>query len=313
MQLLLAAGLMAGVAAMLRWGPSLGIVPVLALVALVLGLWRRPKATVAALVLLAFGLGMVRAATHQSAQPPSIDTFEQGIEVRVAGRIVRPPDLEKRRPLTLDIRSADPVYAGSDSLRAVGGRVDVFSFSPLYSEGQDLDVSGILRLYDPPPSDPRRFPIGRIDRPVVEIRPGSGGGATGLLAEVRNRVDQAIKLALPEPHSALLSAILLGIRSEIPRPLMNDMNAAGLTHLIAISGYNVTLLAIVIRRLAGVLLGRRAIFVVMALLPVYAVLVGADPPVVRATIMAELVLFPSLVARASPPCPTPLPSPAAIP
>lgn len=299
MQLLLAAGLMAGVAAMLRWRPSLGIVPVLALVALALGLWRRPKATVAGLVLLAFGLGMVRAATHQSAQPPSIDTFEQGIEVRLTGRIVRPPDLDKRRPLTLDIRSADPVYAGSDSSRAVGGRVDIYSFSPLYSEGQELDVTGILRLYDPPPSDPRRFPIGRIDRPIVEIRPGSGGGATGLLAEVRNRLDRAIKSALPEPHSALLSAILLGIRSDIPRPLMNDMNAAGLTHLIAISGYNVTLLMIVIWCLAGVLLGRKAVVVVMALLLAYAVLVGADPPVVRATIMAELVLFAWIVGRGS--------------
>ena len=165
--------------------------------------------------------------------------------------------------------------------------------------GQDLEVSGILRLYDPPPSDPRRFPIGRIDRPVVEIRPGSGGGATGLLAKVRNRIDRAIKQALPEPHSALLSAILLGIRGDIPRPLINDMNAAGLTHLIAISGYNVTLLAMVIRRLAGVLFGRRAVFVVMAVLPMYAALVGADPPVVRATILAELVLFAWIVGRES--------------
>ena len=290
---------MAGAAAMLRWGPSLGVIPVLALIAIALGLWRRPKATIAALTLLAFGVGMVRAATHQSVQPPLIDTFEQGIEVRVTGRVIRLPDADKRRPLTLDIRSADPVYAGSDGARTVGGRVHVYSFSPLYSEGQDLEVSGILRLYDPPPSDPRRFPIGRIDRPVVQIVPGSGGGATGLLAKVRNRIDRAIKQALPEPHSALLSAILLGIRGDIPRPLINDMNAAGLTHLIAISGYNVTLLAIVIRRLAGVLLGRKAVFVVMAVLPVYAILVGADPPVVRATIMAELVLFAWLVGRES--------------
>ena len=290
---------MAGAAAMLRWGPSLGMIPVLALAAVALGLWRRPKATVAALVLLAFGVGMVRAATHQSVQPPLIDTFEQGIEVRLTGRVIRLPNPDKRRPLTLDIWSADPVYAGSGGARTVGGRVHVYSFSPLYSVGQELEVSGILRLYDPPPSDPRRFPIGRIDRPVVETKPGSGGGATGLLAEVRNRMDRAIKQALPEPHSALLSAILLGIRADIPRPLMNDMNAAGLTHLIAISGYNVTLLAIVIRRLAGVLLGRRAVFVVMAVLPMYAILVGADPPVVRATIMAELVLFAWIVGRES--------------
>ena len=155
---------MAGVAAMLRWGPSLGIVPVLAVVALALGLWRRPKATVAALVLLAFGLGMVRAATHQSVQPPSIDTFEQGIEVHLTGRIVRPPDIEKRRPLTLDIRSADPVYAGSDSSRAVGGRVDVFSFSPLYSEGQELDVSGDTPALRPAASRSQAIPH-RPDRP----------------------------------------------------------------------------------------------------------------------------------------------------
>ena len=77
------------------------------------------------------------------------------------------------------------------------------------------------------------------------------------------------------------------------------MNAAGLTHLIAISGYNITLLAMVIRRLAGVLFGRRAVFVVMAVLPMYAALVGADPPVVRATIMAELVLFAWIVGRES--------------
>ena len=290
---------MAGAAAMLRWGPSLGMIPVLAFIAVALGLWRRPKATVAALTLLAFGVGMVRVATHQSVQPPSIDTFEHGIKVRVTGRVIRLPDADKRRPLTLNIRSADPVSDESDGARTVGGRVHVYSFSPLYTESQDLEVSGILRLYDPPPSDPKRFPIGRIDRPAVQILPGSGGGATGLLVEVRNRIDRAIKQALPEPHSALLSAILLGIRADIPRPLVNDMNAAGLTHLIAISGYNVTLLAIVIRRLAGVLLGRRAVFVVMAVLPVYAILVGADPPVVRATIMAELVLFAWIVGRES--------------
>ncbi len=290
---------MAGAAAMLRWGPSLGMIPVLALIAIALGLWRRPKATIAALTLLAFGVGMVRAATHQSVQPPLIDTFEQGIEVRVTGHVIRLPDPDKRRPLTLGIRSADPISDDPDGARTVGGRVHLYSFSPLYSEGQDLEVSGILRLYDPPPSDPKRFPIGRIDRPVVQIVPGSGGGATGLLAEVRGRVDRAIKQALPEPHSALLSAILLGIRADIPRPLINDMNAAGLTHLIAISGYNITLLAMVIRRLAGVLFGRRAVFVVMAVLPMYAALVGADPPVVRATIMAELVLFAWIVGRES--------------
>ena len=126
---------MAGAAAMLRWGPSLGILPVLAFVGVALGLWKRPKATVAALTMLAFGVGMVRAA-NPPIRTAALDRYVRArIEVRVTGRVIRLPDADKRRPLTLDIRSADPVYAGSDGARTVGGRVHVYSFSPLYSEG----------------------------------------------------------------------------------------------------------------------------------------------------------------------------------
>ncbi len=164
---------MAGAAAMVRWGLVPGTILVLGLAAVVLALTRRPRATVAALRLLAFGVGMLRAATHESAQPPSVETFKEGFELRLTGRIVRLPDSDKRRPLTLDIQSAAPGLADSPSAdsgdpREVGGRVHVYSFSRSYFEGQILEVSGILRLYDPPPINPARFPIGRIDRPLVQ-------------------------------------------------------------------------------------------------------------------------------------------------
>ncbi len=80
---------------------------------------------------------------------------------------------------------------------------------------------------------------------------------------------------------------------------MSDLRGSGLIHLIAISGYNVTLRAIVIRRAAGFALGRRGVWAAIILLPLYAVFVGGDPPVVRATIMAELVLVAWLLERQS--------------
>ena len=168
---------MAGAAAMLRWGPSLGILPVLAFVGVALGLWKRPKATVAALTLLAFGVGMVRAATHQSVQPPLIDTFEQGIEVRVTGRVIRLPDptnggrsrLTSGQPTRFTLAPIARTAEGCTSIPA------------LYSDGP-ARMAGSLRLYDPPPS--QAIPDRRIDRPVVEI-------------EVRSDRPEA----LPEPHS----------------------------------------------------------------------------------------------------------------
>ena len=295
---------MAGTAIWVRWGSIGGLVPALTLGAILLCSLRRPRATVSGLTLLALALGLLRASADSAAQPPNIATFGEGIELRVVGRIVRLPDSDNRRPLTLEIQSAVPrdsadLNGEAATLPKVGGRLHVYSFSRAYSVGQTLQATGTLRLYDRAPTDPKRFPIGRLDRPLVEAKSGPDAGAQGLLGQLRRRLADAIAKALPEPHSALLSAILLGIRSEIPRQLLNEMNAAGLTHLIAISGYNITLLAIVIRRAAGVLLGRRSVLAVMVILPLYAVLVGGDPPVVRATIMAELVLLGWILGRES--------------
>ncbi len=162
--------------------------------------------------------------------------------------------------------------------------------------GGALAIEGTLNLYK---GFATRRTIGRIDRAWIRPQPHDRPTVLGGLASLRRRLDRAIDHALPQPHAGLLSAVLLGVRSDIPASVMNDLRGSGLIHLIAISGYNVTLLAIVIRRAAGFALGRRGVWVAIALLPLYAILVGGDPPVVRATIMAELVLVAWLLGRES--------------
>ena len=100
---------------------------------------------------------------------------------------------------------------------------------------------------------------------------------------------------MPEPEAALAKGILLGLRSSIPRDLTDDFNRSGISHLVAISGYNVMLLAgFSVASLAWIIGRRWAICCSIFIIVFYAVLVGASPSVLRATIMAVVVLTASL-------------------
>jgi competence protein ComEC len=105
---------------------------------------------------------------------------------------------------------------------------------------------------------------------------------------------------LPEPQAALLTGILLGVETGIPDELMDDFSATGTTHIIAISGFNITIIAGIFAGLARRLFGRRrATWVAIAGVAVYTVFVGASAAVVRAALMGVLYLWARHLGRAS--------------
>src|SRR5437773_154675 len=78
-------------------------------------------------------------------------------------------------------------------------------------------------------------------------------------ARIKRRSLAAISLALPPASAALLAGLLLGERSDLPRELDDGFRRAGVYHVLAVSGFNVVLLAapaLALCRLARV--GRRA-------------------------------------------------------
>ncbi len=116
----------------------------------------------------------------------------------------------------------------------------------------------------------------------------------------RRRAQAVIAAMLPEPQAALLTGILLGVESGIPEDLMADFAATGTAHIIAISGFNITILSGVFVGLALQVFARqRAIWVAMVAVAVYTLLVGASAAVVRAALMGLLYLLGRYVGRAS--------------
>ena len=87
----------------------------------------------------------------------------------------------------------------------------------------------------------------------------------------------------------------------MPAGLEEDLRRTGTTHLLVVSGQNVALLlGTTVALLTAVLARRRAALVALALLPGYVVLVGAEPPVVRAAIMAVGIAVAAISGRRTP-------------
>src|SRR5690606_27775648 len=109
---------------------------------------------------------------------------------------------------------------------------------------------------------------------------------------------RALERALPEPEAALARGILLGLRDGIPEDVNEAFNASGTSHLIAISGYNVMLVAgAVVGALAPIAGRQRATVLAMGVVGAYAAFVGGEPPVLRATLMALVMLGATLAGR----------------
>ncbi|MBI4092303.1 MAG: ComEC/Rec2 family competence protein [Candidatus Kerfeldbacteria bacterium] len=121
------------------------------------------------------------------------------------------------------------------------------------------------------------------------------------LGQVRDWTTRQINRSLPQPEAPFLAGLLLGSREEIPPEVRNDFRITGTSHIVAVSGYNVT---IVITMIAAALrtlpLPRvtRSILVFAGIIG-FVILTGGSPSVVRAGIMGALVVLAREVGRLS--------------
>lgn len=110
--------------------------------------------------------------------------------------------------------------------------------------------------------------------------------------DVRLRVRAAAGVRLPPDHAAILSGLVTGDTTGLSQTTRDSMLAAGLTHLVAVSGSNVALVLAGTTALAGAVRlgakGRRRCGVGALLW--FVVLVRGEPSVLRASVMAVLVL-----------------------
>ncbi|MFN8375981.1 MAG: ComEC/Rec2 family competence protein [Anaerolineae bacterium] len=135
---------------------------------------------------------------------------------------------------------------------------------------------------------------------AVEIlSTGHGNALYGWLLDLKRLAATAIARGLPEPHAGLLSGILLGEDRGISQGLVDDFSAVGASHIVAISGFNMSIVSATVMGLFRKMrVGDRAaaIFGISALL-IYTIFVGASASVLRAAIMSSLLIIAPLLKR----------------
>ena len=106
-----------------------------------------------------------------------------------------------------------------------------------------------------------------------------------------------VSAVIPEPHSALLGGLTFGAKQSMPKSLLEDFRSTGVIHIVVLSGYNVTIIADFIMRIFSFLPFYFGIgFGALGILA-FAIMAGASATVVRASIMAILVLLARATGR----------------
>jgi competence protein ComEC len=125
------------------------------------------------------------------------------------------------------------------------------------------------------------------------------GGLAYLADRLRERGEEALARGTPEPTSALLRGFVLGQDDRIDPRTVADFQRSGLAHLLAVSGQNVLLLALLaapILALLGVPL-RARLLCLLALIAIYVPVAGAGPSIQRAGVMGAAGVVATLAGR----------------
>jgi competence protein ComEC len=117
--------------------------------------------------------------------------------------------------------------------------------------------------------------------------------------EIRARAELALERGMPAREAALARGFVLGEDERVDSRTGEDFRRAGLSHLLAVSGQNVALLALLAMPLLAALgmpLRTRLVWV-LGLIAVYVPLAGAGPSIQRAGIMGALSVLATLAGR----------------
>jgi competence protein ComEC len=260
---------------------------------------RRPTLFRLLLGLGAVGCGGFR---YMSAVPlidsTHIAYYNDGAQVILTGLVSDEPQIHDR---FVDLRLQAEQITLSDMLSqpvlgAVLVRVRRF---PVIEYGTRIEVRGLLETPEKGTDFDYRAYLARqgihsivLFPQVTELAGGQGSKIRHTILAFKQRARQTIGRLIPEPQAALLKGILLGDESDMAMDMEAAFQVTGLSHIIAISGFNVTILAGVLMRLSRAVMPRRAaVSATIAGIAIYTVLVGADASVVRAAIMGGIYLF----------------------
>ena len=224
----------------------------------------------------------------------------------VTGKVINEPRLSSNQKLKFQLQTETVTILEEDEIikeGKVSGKlyvtVPLFLGNKIYP-GEIVKIKGIL--YQPRSSDNP----GAFDFKTYLYRQDIFAGLKGLEIhfnniqiepnygwwQIRRRIIRSQVKGLGSPLGQLLSSIVLGRRAvDLPEDIRNLFISAGLAHILAASGFHVSLLLGVILKLTNSLSARSKLIIGITILLIYLSLTGFSPSIMRAGLMGIAVLI----------------------
>lgn len=112
-----------------------------------------------------------------------------------------------------------------------------------------------------------------------------------IIDSLRHKFVAGIYTALPEPAASFALGLLVGQRSGLSKETTAILTAAGLTHIVAVSGYNLTIIIDATKKLRAKKSRYQTTILSLGLVSLFVVLVGSSPSIMRAALVCLLTIW----------------------
>lgn len=233
------------------------------------------------IAILFFTLGSSRGELYQL----KLSDYNQfyGQKVQVSGKIVDDPIYrEAQGDLEFNIEQVKISFDNPDDkpIKVIGKvRVRTLQLLSIH-RGDEISASGKMTK-----------PLGNRQGSISFANVSSITKHLSLVERLRQLFFKAIYTNVAEPEASLSLGFLLGTRNSLPDEFNEKLNRTGLTHIVAVSGYNLTIIVEAVRRIMGKKSRKAVLLVSLGLIGIFMLFTGMAPSIARAAIVSVISLI----------------------
>ncbi len=227
-------------------------------------------------------LGLWRGQTYMA----KLATYDPlyGHKVIVVGKADTDGIYAKGSQLAFDLKN---IHVAEPYRAQLVGKIGIKGFgTPMVYRGDTVQVSG--KLFQTRGSKQASLSYSQIS--VVERSQSN-------METIRHKFQAGMYTALPEPLASFGLGLLIGQRNTLPQEVNDQLSAVGLTHIVAVSGYNLTIIMLAV---AFLLKGRskyQSTIIALLLIGLFILFTGFSASIVRAAIVSTLGLAAAYYGR----------------
>jgi len=283
-------------------------------------LGNKRKILLISLFIFSFGLGVLRYEIKDLGNDDANLSQNLGNKITVEALIDdEPSKKDKTAMLTVDFKQI--IYSATSTVSVSGKGIVSTDLYPEFNYGDIIKITGKLEkptnFSSSSTKDPSQIKSQfdgagfdyvsylakddieyKIDFAKAElISSGNGNPIKSFLFWFKNKFVDNLNKVIGEPQSSLLNGILLGAKSSMDADTTNTFRIAGLSHIVALSGYNITIVADSIISFLSFLPRTFALSGGVVGILLFVIMTGASSTAIRAGVMSLIVILASVTHR----------------